>query len=369
MPIAFAPGRIELLGNHTDYNGGCVIAFATGMGVTAEGDIREDFKVQIRSAEFGEDSFSSQSLSKNVRAPWSDPIKGVIDQMEKTGAPLGGFDAQFTSNIPPGTGIHFNATLSVATALLLQKLFNFQYGDMETPSVRLQIATLCQAAENQFGHGKCSLLDPAISLLGRKDHAVFFDCHSHSIEYLPIHPDICFVICDTGVKHMLLSSKYNARFNECQEAVHMLKINKIPCESLRDMTSEQIRLNAGIFSPRVFQRAMHVTTENERVLAAREAMLRGDLETLGRLMFESHDSSREAFENSTDYLDHLVHIARSLPGCIGARLTGGGFGGATLSMVFRNEAEAFMLELSRQYREASGKEPTTWIVDAVDGAA
>lgn len=369
MPIAFAPGRLELLGNHTDYNGGYVIAFAVGMGITAEGNVREDDIVQIHSEGFGDDSFSIQSISKNVRTPWCDTIKGVMDQMGKSGAPLKGFDARFTTSLPAGAGMSSSAALGVATALLAQKLFNFQYGDMEDPTVRLQIAALCQAAENQFVGVKCGILDPAISLLGRKDHAVFLDCRALTTEHLPIHPDVCFVVCDTGVKHMLLSSKYNARFNECQEAVQMLKIHKIPCESLRDMTSEQIRLNAGIFVPRVFQRAMHVTTENERVLAARDAMVQGDLETLGRLMFESHDSSREAFENSTDYLDHLVSIAKSLPGCIGARLTGGGFGGATLSMVFRNEAEAFIAELTRQYREICGKEPTAWIVEAADGAA
>lgn len=167
---------------------------------------------------------------------------------------------------------------------------------------------------------------------------------------------------------MLLSSKFNARKNECEEAVKVLQINKFPVQALRDISSQDIKTNSGIFIPRVFTRAMHITTENERVLAAVQALSQGHIESVGNMMYLSHDSSREAFENSTPFLDQLVEIAKTLPGCLGSRLTGGGFGGATLSMVYRDQAETFAAELMTQYRAKSGKDPQSWIVEASAGA-
>ncbi|MBI4023507.1 MAG: galactokinase [Verrucomicrobia bacterium] len=369
MVSAFAPGRVELIGNHTDYNEGYVMAFAANMGVTIQGEARSDETVKLRSKEFGEDAFAISSLNKNVHTPWADYTKGVLIELQKAGAPLSGFEAEITSTLPAGSGMSSSAAIEVATALLVQKLFNFQFGDMEDPVTRMTLAAICRNAENEFVGVKCGILDQATSLMGKKDHAVFLDCREQSVEAIPLHPDLCFVICDTGVKHMLLSSKYNARRTECEEAVRVLQMNKIEVKALRDISSQKIQEYSGLFMDRVFRRAMHVTSENERVLAAREALLRNEIETLGRLMCESHESSREAFENSTQYLDMLVEIARSLPACIGARLTGGGFGGATLSMVYRHDAETFMAELTRQYREKSGKEPLAWIVEASDGAA
>jgi len=368
MISAFAPGRLELIGNHTDYNDGYVMAFAINMGITIQGEPNTDDKVQINSKEFGEESFSIKAIKKNPHKPWADYIKGVLSKLQEATAPVGGFKAEILSTLPSGAGMSSSAAVEVATALFAQKAFDFTFGDMADPSIRMYLATLCRAAENDFVGVKCGILDQATSLMGMKDHAVFLDCRLQTVQNVPLHPDVCFVVCHTGVKHMLLSSKYNARRTECEEAVRILKMNKFNVEALRDISSKDIQTHAGLFIPRVFQRAMHVTTENERVLTAVNALLKGDIETLGKLMFESHASSKEAFENITPFLDQLVDIAQTLPGCLGARLTGGGFGGATINMVYKNNAEAFIAELTKQYREKSGKEPQAWIVEASDGA-
>jgi len=369
MVSAFAPGRLELIGNHTDYNEGFVIAFAVNLGVTIRGEPRDDGTVVLRSPEFGQDSFSIQNLQKDVRTPWSNHIKGVLFELQKVGAPLNGFEADIMTTLPVGAGMGSSAAVQVATLLFAQKLFGFSFGDLADPAVKMSMALICSKAENDFVGVRCGIMDPAASLLGKKDAAVFLDCRFNSAENLPLPPEMCFVVCHTGVKHMLISSKYNARRSECDEAVRLLQLNHHPIKTLRDITSLKLREHSGLFLPRVFQRAMHVASENERVLQAREAMMRRDVTTLGRLMYESHESSRQAFENSTQFLDMLVDIAKTLPVCVGARLTGGGFGGATINMVRRDCAEGFMNELISQYRLKSGKEPQAFIVEASPGAA
>lgn len=371
MVSAYAPGRIELLGNHTDYNEGYALAFAVNMGVTIEGEPHDDETAVLHIAGSGDESFPIRGITKNPRAPWADLCKGVVDQMIKAGAPLRGFEVTVTNAMPEDAALGASGATAAALVLFLQKAFEFEFGDTNDPTIRMGLAGLCQTAENDFVGTRSSIFDPAVSIMGRKDHAVFLDFRANSAELLALHPDICFVVCHAGVKPMLLSSKFSARRSECAEAVKLLQMAKIDVKALRDIKSEDVRNNAGLFLPRVFQRAMHVTTENERVLQARDAILRmdgTDIETLGKLMSDSQESSRDAFENSTPALDQLIAVAKELPACLGARLTGGGFGGCTLNMVNRTDAEAFAAELTRQYREKSGKEPTAWIVEASDGA-
>ncbi|MDD2709986.1 MAG: galactokinase [Verrucomicrobiae bacterium] len=368
MISAFAPGRLELIGNHTDYNDGYVMAIAVNLGVTIQGQAREDNTVVLRSQPFGEDTFSLDELKKSGDKPWSNYFRGVLEQLQKAGAPLKGFEAEISSTLPSGAGMSSSAALEVATLLLAQKIFDFEFGDIHDPALRVSLAAMCRAAENDFVGVKCGILDQVSSMMGRKDHAVFIDCRTLEVQQIPLSGEVCFVVCHTGAKHMLLSSKYNQRHSECMEAVKMLNMNKIEVQALRDVDVETVKRNAGIFMERVFRRAMHVVTENGRVLAARDALANGDILALGKLMYESHESSRDAFENSTEYLDQLVEIARGLPGCLGARLTGGGFGGATINLVYRDAADQFMTDLMRIYREKSGKEPQAWKLEASDGA-
>ncbi|MCC7517972.1 MAG: galactokinase [Verrucomicrobiae bacterium] len=368
MLSSFAPGRLELIGNHTDYNEGFVLAFAINLGIALEGETREDGRVRVVNPEFGETTFALSPLEKDSAAPWVNYVKGVLLQFQQAGAPLGGFEMRVRSDLPAGAGMSSSAAIEVATALLVQKLFNFEVGDMENPEVLMALARLCRAAENDFVGMKCGILDQATSLLGKKNHAILLDCRTEEVETVPLHPDFCFVVCHTGAAHALLSSKYNARRTECQDAVRVLRFKGAPVEALRDATAEMLQRHTADFRPQVFQRAMHVVTENTRVLAAREAMRNSDMPRLGRLLGESHESSRDAFENSTPYLDRLVEIARGHPACLGARLTGGGFGGATLNLVARADAETFADDLASRYRNETSKEPRTWIVEAGDGA-
>jgi galactokinase len=369
MFSAYAPGRLELIGNHTDYNEGYVMTIAINLGVTIQGTAREDDTVIIRSPQFGEDSFSLSNITSHPDKSWPNYFRGVLQQLQQAGAPLLGFEAEVTSTLPVGAGMSSSAAIEVATLLFAQKVFDFEFGDFSDPTLKMSLAAMCQAAENNFVGVNCGIMDQISSLFGQKDHAVFIDCRTLETQPIPLQSDFCFVVCHTGAKHMLLSSKYNARRSECQEATKLLQIARIPVQSLRDISTEALQQNSSLFSPRVFQRAMHVTTENARVLAARDAMLSGDMSMLGQLMFQSQESSKEAFENSTQYLDQLVEIAKEFPSCLGARLTGGGFGGATINLVYRKDAESFMTELTRRYRERSGKEPQAWIVEASDGAA
>lgn len=368
MPSVFAPGRLELIGNHTDYNEGYVLAFALNLGVTAEGEARADSTVHLVSSEFGETTFDLASLEKDPAAPWADYVKGVLHLLQQAGAPLGGFEMRLTSTLPVGCGMSSSAAVEVATALLVQKIFNFETGDPADPSTRMGLARLCRAAENDFVGMQCGILDQASCLLGKKGQAIFLDCRTEEAETAPLPPDYCFVVCHSGAAHALLSSKYNMRRSECRDAVRVLQFKEPHVGALRDATPEMLRRYASEFRPQVFQRAMHVVNENARVLAARDAMRAGDVRRLGQLLFESHESSRDAFENSTRHLDQLVEIARGLPACLGARLTGGGFGGATLHLVARADAAAFAARLAELYRNADGKEPRTWIVEAEEGA-
>ncbi len=368
MVSAYAPGRIELLGNHTDYNEGYALAFAVNMGATVQGEPRDNSTVTLHIEGSGDESFPIEAIKKNPSAPWADTCKGVIDQMVKAGAPLRGFEATVSNPMPEDAALGSSAAVETALVFFLQKAFGLEWGDINDPTVRMGVAALCKAGENEFVGVKSSIFDPAVSVMGKKDHVVFLDFRDESAELVPLHPDLCFVVCHPGVKSMMLSSKFSARRSECAEAVKLLNMAKIDVKALRDIKSEDVRTNAGLFLPRVFQRAMHITTENERVLHAKESILRNDIEALGKLMYESQESSREAFENSTPFLDQLVAIAKDQPSCVGARLTGGGFAGCTLSMVYRAEADAFAAELTRQYREKSGKEPKSWIVEASDGA-
>ncbi len=360
------PGCLELIGNHTDYNEGHVLAFAINLGITIHGKKQKDNVVTLKSAELEEETFTLKDIVRRPHAPWANCCKGVILQLQQADAPLGGFHAEIHSTLPTNTEMGSNAAIEIATLLLLQKLFNFEFGNMNDLGTQMAIARICQAAEIDFVGNKCGILNHAIPLVGKKNHVVFMDCRSQETEILPLRPETCFVVCHSGVKHMLLSSKYNARWNECNEAVRILQMNKIQIQALCELSSEDIRNNSNIFPPRIFQRAMHVTTENERVLEAKKALLRSDMSTLGQLMFGSHESSRQAFENSTPFLDQLVEIARSLPSCIGSRLTGSGFGGSTLNLVYQKDVEAFITELTKQYRKQSGKEPRTWVVKASD---
>ncbi|MGZ4983297.1 MAG: galactokinase [Chthoniobacterales bacterium] len=326
---AYAPGRVELLGNHTDYNNGVVLAAAIDRGLTVAGSSREDDIISLTSRERVEVRLADLQPQKEQR--WANYSLGVVQQFLQRGHPIRGFDAEISGNLPAGVGLSSSAALEVATAGFLMKLFELKV----TP---LEVANLCQSAENEFVGVQCGLLDQVTSIFGRANQLVYLDCQSKEIRTIPIPPDLALIIADSGVKRSLDDGEYNKRREECAAAARALGV-----ASLREITVQQLQ---GL-DPLLHRRALHIVGENDRVWRAVEALQRDDAATVGELMNASHESSRVNFENSTPELDQLVTIAQSLPGVLGARLTGAGFGGAIVALVRRESADTAASSLRR----------------------
>jgi galactokinase len=355
MPTtAFAPGRVEILGNHTDYNGGVVLSAALQLGVTASGDRLPDGRIELSSD-------GLDGLEKIDRRPglqrsekWTDYPLGVAEMLARAGAEAGGFSIHFSSTLPSGAGLSSSAALEVATAALLLKLYPF-------PLSPLEVAKLCRRAENQFVGVNCGLLDQASSVFGREDHLVFLDCRAESVETIPLPPQLGLLVINSGVKHALVGGEYNERREQCFEAARRMGV-----EALRDVTPAE--LEAADLPELVKRRARHVVGENERVFEAIEALKRGDAARLGALMTASHRSSTENFENSTPELDLLVNLAIQQIGCLGARLTGGGFGGAIVALVDMENAERVLFEVKSVYETQTSHHAEGYLCRAGDGA-
>jgi galactokinase len=376
-----APGRLELIGNHTDYNEGLVMALAVDKYVYAAAASRNDGKVKLVAAAFDEpEEFFVSDLQKNPNAPWADYVKGVIDQLRRRGARMGGFNAAIDGTIPMGAGMSSSAALEVATALIIRRMYPFALRDGglgpapvldehgELPPIgakeKLDLAKLCQAAENDFVGVKCGLLDQASSLFGKAHHAIELDFKFMTVEHVPMFGDIAIVTCNSGVKHQLVGGEYNELRAFCESAA-----KKLGAKSLRSVDPKDLAANRQKLSEREYQCAYHVVGEIQRVVAGARALRDGDFAQFGHFMFQSHESSRDFFKNSTRELDLLVAIAREHPACLGARLTGGGFGGATINLVRRDGVETFRQFMSREYKSRSSIEMSPLVCQIADGAA
>jgi galactokinase len=350
---SFAPGRVELLGNHTDYNGGVVLSAAIDLGISARGQARSDEKIRL----------TSEGLSGVVNADletlapddsWADYPLGVAKVLHDSGFPVAGFEANFSSTLPLGAGLSSSAAIEVSMAVLLTRLFNFQ-----VPAIDL--ARLCRKAENEYVGVSCGLLDQVSSVFGKKDHAIFLDCRAETVETFPFPPGVGLLIVHSGVKHALSGGEYNERRNQCFEAAEILGVR-----ALRDATSEQ--LAAAVMPSLIKRRAAHIIGENERVFQAVDHLKRHDALALGRLMRESHRSSMENFENSTLELDALVEISCAQKGVYGARLTGGGFGGAIVALVSLSAIDEIAKAVEAEYFERTGHNGKAYKCLIGDGA-
>lgn len=375
-----APGRLELLGNHTDYNEGLVMAIAVDKYVHMAAASRTDGKIKLVATAFPDaEEFSVSELKKNPDAPWADYVKGVIDQLRRRGIHVGGFNAAIDGSIPMGAGMSSSAALEVATALTVRRLYPFslrdgapaapphrdEHGGLAPLGARekLDLAKLCQAAENEFVGVKCGLLDQASSLFGKAHHAIELDFKSFSVEYAPMFGEIAIVTCNSGVKHQLVGGEYNELRELCESAAH-----KMGVKSLRLVDSQFLSGHRSELTEREYQCAFHVVGEIQRVVHGGRALQAGDFEQFGQYMFQSHESSRDFFRNSTKELDLLVTLAREQPACLGARLTGGGFGGATINLVKHDGLAQFTQAMSREYKQRSGIDMSPLVCQIVDGA-
>ena len=353
---AYAPGRVELLGNHTDYNQGFVLAAAIDRGTTISGVKRRDGIIRVVSKTLGRRfSVPLADLRPHPSEPWANYPLGVTRELRAAGLDVGGYEAEIESDLPIGSGLSSSAALEIATAYFLARSYGL-------PIDPRQIATLCRKAENEFVGVSSGLLDQMTCVFGRMDHVVCIDCRSEQVATVAMPPQVALVITDSGTSRSLLQSDYNQRRAECVAAAATLEVS-----SLRDVSRQQ--LESSTVDPLLYRRAMHIVGENERVARAVQAFMRGDPAGFGQQMYESHESSRRYFENSTPELDLLVSIARTLPGVFGARLSGGGFGGSTVTLVEREQAESIAREIEQKYVAATGRDVRAFVCRVADGAA
>ncbi len=354
--VAYAPGRLELLGNHTDYNEGIVLGAAIDRGISITGSRRDDGMIRICSRDFGKVEIPLSGLRPVPENDWANYALGVVRELIDLRVPVSGFHAEATGDVPVGAGLSSSAAFELATALFLLKLFPREIAPLE-------IAKACQRAEHRYVGVQSGLLDQVIALFGRSNHAVFFDCRSEEVLTVPFPPGLALIVAESGKKRALAGGEYNLRREETHAAARALGV-----AVLRDVTSADLARRSDL-PDLVRRRAAHVVGENERVWRAVKLLVAGDGIGLGKLMNESHESSRKNFENSTPELDLLVSIAQKLPGVLGARLTGAGFGGATVTLCERERAEEIATELSKRYTAESGITPRVFVCGIADGAA
>jgi galactokinase len=351
---AYAPGRVELLGNHTDYNEGVVLGAAIDRGLNITGENREEDLITINSVSMGRAEVRCAELRAQTKQPWVNYALGVIRELKSLGIPIAGFSADLDGNLPAGSGLSSSAAFEVATALLLLKLHQ-----RELPP--LEIAKACQRAEREFVGVQSGLLDQVTSIFGRADRAVFFDARTEEVRTIPFPRNLALIVAETNCKRQLSDGSYNERVKETRAAADTLGVR-----ALRDISSERLKKSA--LPSLLWRRAAHIVGENERVWRALDLLVQGDGAGFGALMNESHESSRNNFDNSSPELDLLVEIAQGIPGVLGARLTGAGWGGATITLCEEKRAHAAAEELARKYAARAKLRSQTFVCKIGDGA-
>jgi galactokinase len=356
-----APGRVNLIGEHTDYNDGFVMPVALGFSTWAKVSPLEDRTLQIHSENFGEEVKVNLDDQLAPRGDWSDYPVGVAVEIEKAGHRLRGARLEIRGEVPIGSGLSSSAAVEVATACALVAISDLQVDKRE-------LARLCRQAENEFVGARVGIMDQFVSLFGEAQHALMLDCRSLEFRLLPLPDNVRLIICNTMVKHALASSAYNERREQCEAGVKHLAQFLPHVMALRDVSVEQLeRYRAGL-SDVVYRRCRHVITENARVLAAADALERSDLREFGRLMGESHQSLRDDYEVSSEELDLMVELAEKVEGVYGARMTGGGFGGCTVNLVAEEHAEQFQQTVASEYERVTKLKPEVYVCTAANGA-
>ncbi|HBT15417.1 MAG TPA: galactokinase [Firmicutes bacterium] len=359
-----APGRVNLIGEHTDYNEGYVFPMAIEFEIKMAIRKRKDSIVRVYAVDY--DQLVEVSLNKeltcNPQYQGCNYPLAVLWALNKNGIKLPGMEIAFSGNIPLGAGLSSSAALEVATAKVVQKLTDFSMD----PVV---LAKLCQFAENEFIGAKCGIMDQFVSMMGREEHALFLDCRSLDYQHIPLNLGAySILICHSGVKHSLVDSEYNIRRRQCEEGVEILTTRFPQIRALRDVKLEQLENCHSEMNPAVYRCCRHVINENNRVLESIEALRRQDLISFGQLMNASHDSLRDDFEVSCAEIDLLVDLARQVPEVLGARITGGGFGGCTVNLLPARQEERFMEYVRGNYLKQTGIEPEFYISSPANGA-
>jgi galactokinase len=357
-----APGRVNLIGEHTDYNDGFVmpaaVAFSTYVAIAA----RRDRKLVLRSEEFaGDFEFDLDHLPSQRTRGWCDYVLGVAAVLRQQKYQLAGANLLVHGEVPIGAGLSSSAAVEVASALALLSLDGTQ---LPLP----EIAKLCRQAENEFVGARVGIMDQFVSCMGKAGHAILLDCRSLESKLVPIPVSLRLVVCNTMVKHDLATGAYNTRRTECEEGVRYFAKYDPAIHALRDVSPELLDRHARDLPAVIRKRCCHVVRENQRTVEAASALAKGDLDQMKQLMRESHCSLRDLYEVSCRELDIMVEAAEGLPGFCGGRMTGGGFGGCTVNLVRQENAEEFATQVAERYRHATGITPQVYICSAEDGA-
>jgi galactokinase len=370
-----APGRVNLIGEHTDYNAGFVMPVAIQFSTTVAIAPRDDRRLCVRSTNMAETCGTTlvegpvpSPREVGKRAHWFDYVLGVAYALQQHGLILTGADLLVHGEVPIGAGLSSSAALEIAVALALASVSGWVLD-------KITLARIGQQAENNYVGMRCGIMDQFAAACGLAGHALKIDCRSLDHELVPLvlgsagSPDAAqLVVCNTMVRHSHASGEYNRRREECEEAVLSLQRVLPGIKSLRDLTLPQLHDHGAVLDPVVYRRARHIVTENARVLAAAEALKTGALETFGKLMCQSHESLRDDYEVSCQELDLMVRLAEGTKGVYGARMTGGGFGGCTVNLVRTANVRTFRSNIATRYAVATGHTPEIYVCQAVDGA-
>jgi galactokinase len=356
-----APGRVNLIGEHTDYNEGFVMPAALNLATFVAIAPRPDRWLGVHSLAFAASTgFDLDDPQPTPCRDWSDYVRGVAVMLERAGHRLVGGDLMIGGDLPMGAGLSASAALAVAVGYALLNISNVSI-DL------IQLAKCCQRAENEFVGMHCGIMDQFISCFGVASHALLLDCRSLEARPVGIDPRVRLVICNTMVRHELASGEYNLRRQECERAVALLSGPLGGIKALRDVTTAHLDQHAALLPEVTFRRCRHVVTENMRVLGAAAALEAGNIVECGRLMNESHLSMRDDYEISCPELDLMVELAQGVGDAFGSRMTGGGFGGCTVSLVAAGGVERFVSIVGNAYRDATGLTPSIFCCSPAPG--
>ena len=364
----FSPGRVNLIGEHTDYNGGHVFPCALTLGTYGAARKREDNKIHLYSMNldsFGVVEASLDDLTNKKEYNWANYPLGIVWAFKEKGHTItSGFDMVIWGNIPNGSGLSSSASLEVLTGVILTDLFEIKDLSMT------DLALIGQYSENNFNGCNCGIMDQFAVAMGKKDHAIFLDTSDLSYEYAPCVLDGAkIVITNSKVKHSLVDSAYNDRRNECAAALKALQ-SELDIQALGDLTPEEFEAHKSLIKDEIqLQRAKHAVYENQRTIDAVTALKAGDIERFGKLMNQSHISLRDDYDVSCEEIDILVDLAWKIPGVLGSRITGGGCGGCTVSIVKNESVDTFIETIGKTYLEKVGHEAEFYTVDIGDGAS
>jgi galactokinase len=353
--IVRSPGRINLIGEHTDYNEGFVLPAAIDKFIYVGVSKREDDTIMLYAHSFRQSHQSQLSSVRPGDQGWPNYILGVVDQLLRNRHPIGGFNLVIDGNIPPGAGLSSSAAVECATIFALNELFDLGLS-------RIAMVKMAQLAEHAFAGVQCGIMDQYTSMFGEKDHAIKLDCRTLAAEYIPL--DLwghSIVLFNSNVNHSLVSTGYNARRIQCEQGVAFVKEHEHQVNSLRDVTLEMLQKYVRDKDPLVYKRCRYVIEENKRLLQGCEDLKAGNLKALGKKMFQTHKGLSEEFEVSCKEIDFLVNRVKDNPDVPGARLIGGGFGGCTINIIKEEAIEAITEQIKRTYRDAMGIELAVYI--------